>query len=164
MIINETADPAAVDLATRYGIHLSHPTQLRLFSPVRARGTRAGAEPPALRAPRRARREDAGVRAGSPDQGDSEVVAARPRRGGGLAAVDADTRGPHQDAIIEACINAFEHASDRGRSGCGTASLPTGSNSIVQDDGKGFRAGKTPEESKKNAGWGLKLIGSCRRR
>jgi len=28
----------------------------------------------------------------------------------------------------------------------------------VQDDGKGFRSGKTPEESKKNRGWGLKLI------
>jgi anti-sigma regulatory factor (Ser/Thr protein kinase) len=28
----------------------------------------------------------------------------------------------------------------------------------VQDDGKGFRTGKTPEESKKNRGWGLKLI------
>ncbi|MBP2686867.1 MAG: ATPase domain predominantly from Archaea, partial [Deltaproteobacteria bacterium] len=31
MLLSESADPAAVDLAAQYGVHLSHPSQLRLF-------------------------------------------------------------------------------------------------------------------------------------
>jgi len=53
MIINETADPAAVDLGSRYGIHLSHPTQLRLFLNLFGlEELEREPEPPARRAPR----------------------------------------------------------------------------------------------------------------
>jgi anti-sigma regulatory factor (Ser/Thr protein kinase) len=62
-------------------------------------------------------------------------------------------------AIIEACINAFEHsASESGKVRLRYLLSPDKIELFVQDDGKGFRAGKTPEESKKNRGWGLKLI------
>ena len=162
MIINGTAEAAAVDLASRYGIHLSHPTQLRLFLNL------FGLEEPE-REPEPARSPGAEApRAGKtleyelilPIKADSEVVAARvAEEVAAFAAVDADTVDRIKMAIIEACINAFEHSA----SGSGKVRLryllsPDKIELFVQDDGKGFRPGKTPEESKKNRGWGLKLI------
>jgi anti-sigma regulatory factor (Ser/Thr protein kinase) len=62
-------------------------------------------------------------------------------------------------AIIEACINAFEHsASESGKVRLRYLLSPDKIELFVQDDGKGFRSGKTADESKKNRGWGLKLI------
>ena len=76
-----------------------------------------------------------------------------------FASVNADTVDRIKMAIIEACINAFEHsASESGKVRLRYLLSPDKIELFVQDDGKGFRAGKTPEESKKNRGWGLKLI------
>jgi len=162
MLINETADPAAVDLASRYGIHLSHPTQLRLFlnlfgleelerepEPARSPGSEA---PPAGKTLE--------YELVLPIKADSEVVAARvAEEVAAFASVDADTVDRIKMAIIEACINAFEHsASESGKVRLRYLLSPDKIELFVQDDGKGFRSGKTPEESKKNRGWGLKLI------
>jgi len=162
MIIDETADPAAVDLASRYGIHLSHPTQLRLFlnlfgleelerepEPARSLGTEA------THAGRTLEYELV-----LPIKADSEVVAARvAEEVAAFASVNADTVDRIKMAIIEACINAFEHsASESGKVRLRYLLSPDKIELFVQDDGKGFRAGKTPEESKRNRGWGLKLI------
>jgi len=88
------------------------------------------------------------------------VVAARvAEEVAAFAAVDADTVDRIKMAIIEACINAFEHsASESGKVRLRYLLSPDKIELFVQDDGKGFRAGKTSEESKKNRGWGLKLI------
>jgi anti-sigma regulatory factor (Ser/Thr protein kinase) len=162
MVINETADPAAVDLATGYGIHLSHPTQLRLFlnlfgleelerdpEPVRASGAEASNAGKTLE-----------YELVLPIKADSEVVAARvAEEVATFASVDADTVDRIKMAIIEACINAFEHSSsESGKVRLRYLLSPDRIDIYVQDDGKGFRPGKTPEESKKNRGWGLKLI------
>ena len=162
MIINETTDPAAVDLASRYGIHLSHPTQLRLFLNLFGL-EELEREPEPARSP-----GPEATRAGKtleyelvlPIKADSEVVAARvAEEVAAFAAVDADTVDRIKMAIIEACINAFEHsASESGKVRLRYLLSPDKIELFVQDDGKGFRAGKTPEESKKNRGWGLKLI------
>ncbi len=162
MILDEAAEPAAVDLAARYGIHMSHPTQLRLFlnlfgleelerEPAPSRS--AGAE-----APRAAKTLE--YELVLPIKADSEVVAARvAEEVAAFAAVDADTIDRIKMAIIEACINAFEHsASESGKVRLRYLLSPDRIELFVQDDGKGFRAGKTPEEAGKNRGWGLKLI------
>ena len=162
MIINETADPDAVDLASRYGIHLSHPTQLRLFlnlfgleEPEREPES---APLPGAEAPRAGKTLE--YELVLPIKADSEVVAARvAEEVAAFASVDADTVDRIKMAIIEACINAFEHsASESGKVRLRYLLSPDKIELFVQDDGKGFRTGKTPEESKKNRGWGLKLI------
>jgi serine/threonine-protein kinase RsbW len=162
MVLDETADPAAVALASEYGIHLSHPSQLRLFlnlfgleelerEPVRPRSPGAAAERAAA---------PVEYELVLPMKADSEVVAARvAEEVAAFAAVDADTVDRIKMAIIEACINAFEHsASESGKVRLRYLLSPDKIELFVQDDGKGFRAGKTAEESKKNRGWGLKLI------
>ncbi len=162
MLLDDTADTAAVDLATRYGIHLSHPTQLRLFlnmfgleelerEPARA-PTPGGAAPGAGKTLE--------YELVLPMKAESEVVAARvAEEVAAIAAVDADTVDRIKMAIIEACINAFEHsASESGKVRLRYLLSPDKIELFVQDDGKGFQAGRSPEESKKNRGWGLKLI------
>jgi serine/threonine-protein kinase RsbW len=162
MLLDETADPAAIDLAAQYGIHLSHPTQLRLFlnlfgleeferEPEAARPQ--GAAPPRADTPLE-------YELVLPVKADSEVVAARvAEEVASFAAVDSDTVDRVKMAIIEACINAFEHsASESGKVRLRYLLSPEKIELFVQDDGKGFRAGKSPEESKRNRGWGLKLI------
>ncbi len=162
MLLNETADPAAVDLAGRYGIHLSHPTQLRLFlnlfgleelerAPEAER--HAGAHPAPTDKPLE-------YELVLPIKADSEMVAARvAEEVAAFAAVDADTVDRIKMAIIEACINAFEHsASVTGKVRLRYLLSPGKIELFVQDDGKGFQAGKAGGESKKNRGWGLKLI------
>ncbi|GAB4229146.1 MAG: hypothetical protein OHK0028_03170 [Deltaproteobacteria bacterium] len=162
MVLDESADPAAVDLASEYGIHLSHPSQLRLFlnlfgleelerEPARPRSPGTAAGRPAM---------PVEYELVLPMKADSEVVAARvAEEVAAFAAVDADTVDRIKMAIIEACINAFEHsASESGKVRLRYLLSPDKIELFVQDDGKGFRAGKTAEESKKNRGWGLKLI------
>jgi len=159
MLLDEGADAAAVALAGQYGIHLSHPTQLRLFLNLFGleelekfpEGERpAGEVPP---------RADKAVEYELviPMKADSEMVAARVAEEiAAFAAVDADTVDRVKMAIIEACINAFEHsASATGKVRLRYLLSPDRIELFVQDDGKGFQAGA---ESKKNRGWGLKLI------
>jgi serine/threonine-protein kinase RsbW len=162
MILNETTDPAAVDLASRYGIHLSHPTQLRLFLNLfgleELEREPEPARSPGPEAPLAGRTVE--YELVLPIKADSEVVAARvAEEVAAFASVDADTVDRIKMAIIEACINAFEHsASESGKVRLRYLLSPDKIELFVQDDGKGFRTGKTPEESKKNRGWGLKLI------
>ncbi len=162
MLLKEGADPAAVSLAGQYGIHLSHPTQLRLF--LNLFGLEELEKWPEAAQP-------AGGAAARPDKpieyelvlpmkADSEMVAARvAEEVAAFASVDADTVDRIKMAIIEACINAFEHsASPTGKVRLRYLLSPGRIELFVQDDGKGFQAGKTTAESKKNRGWGLKLI------
>src|SRR3990170_1972468 len=162
MLINETADPAAVDLAEQYGIHMSHPTQVRLFLNLfgleelerEPEPSRSGGAP----APRAGKPLE--YELVLPMKADSEVVAARvAEEVAAFAAVDADTVDRIKMAIIEACINAFEHsASESGKVRLRYLLSPDKIELFMQDDGRGFRTGKAAEESKKNRGWGLKLI------
>ena len=161
MLINETADTVAVDLASRYGIHLSHPTQLRLFLNLFGleeleREPEPG-RPAGVEAPRAGKTVEYELIL--PIKADSEVVAARvAEEVAAFAAVDADTVDRIKMAIIEACINAFEHsASESGKVRLRYLLSPDRIELFVQDDGKGFQSG-TAGESKKNRGWGLKLI------
>jgi serine/threonine-protein kinase RsbW len=162
MLLNEGADPAAVDLAAQYGIHLSHPTQLRLF--LNLFGLEElekwpEAAPPAAGAPARTDKPIE-YELVLPMKADSEMVAARvAEEVAAFAAVDADTVDRIKMAIIEACINAFEHsASPTGKVRLRYLLSPGRLELFVQDDGKGFQAGRPAGESKKNRGWGLKLI------
>jgi serine/threonine-protein kinase RsbW len=77
-----------------------------------------------------------------------------------FAAVAADTVDRIKMAISEACINAFEHSgSTSGKVRLRYLLAPGKIELFVQDDGKGFPSGKPlGGESKKNRGWGLKLI------
>jgi serine/threonine-protein kinase RsbW len=162
MLLDDTADTAAVDLAARYGIHLSHPTQLRLFLNLfgleELEREPAPASSPGGAAPGAGKTLE--YELVLPMKADSEVVAARvAEEVAAFAAVDADTVDRIKMAIIEACINAFEHsASESGKVRLRYLLSPDKIELFVQDDGKGFQAGKTQEESKKNRGWGLKLI------
>jgi serine/threonine-protein kinase RsbW len=90
---------------------------------------------------------------------DSEMVAARVAEAvAAFAAVDADTVDRIKMAIIEACINAFEHsASTSGKVRLRYLLSPEKLELFVQDDGKGFQP-SAAGVSKKNRGWGLKLI------
>jgi len=162
MVLDDTADPASVDLAAQYGIHLSHSTQLRLFLNLFGL-EELGGEPEGPRpAPLAASPGEKPVEYELvlPMKADSEVVAARvAEEVAAFASVDSDTVDRIKMAIIEACINAFEHsASESGKVRLRYLLSPEKIELFVQDDGKGFRAGKTSEESKKNRGWGLKLI------
>jgi serine/threonine-protein kinase RsbW len=162
MLLDDTADTAAVDLAARYGIHLSHPTQLRLFlnqfGLEELEREPAPAPSPGGAAPGAGKTLE--YELVLPMKADSEVVAARvAEEVAAFAAVDADTVDRIKMAIIEACINAFEHsASESGKVRLRYLLSPDKIELFVQDDGKGFQAGRTQEESKKNRGWGLKLI------
>jgi anti-sigma regulatory factor (Ser/Thr protein kinase) len=162
MLINESADPAALDLAQQYGTHISHPTQLRLFlnlfgleelegAPEEDR--QAGAVPP-VRAEKPVEYELV-----LPVKADSEVVAARVAESvAAFAAVDADTVDRIKIAIIEACTDAFEQsASTSGKVRLRYLLSPEKLELFVQDDGKGFQP-SAAGVSKKNRGWGLKLI------
>ncbi|MGE5247150.1 MAG: ATP-binding protein, partial [Verrucomicrobiota bacterium] len=158
MLLDEGADPAAIALAAQYGVHLSHPTQLRLFlnlfglEEMEKWPEAAPAAPAAPRADKEVEYELV-----LPMKADSEMVAARvAEEVAAFAAVDADTVDRIKMAIIEACINAFEHsASPTGKVRLRYLLSPGRLELFVQDDGKGFQAGG---ESKKNRGWGLKLI------
>ncbi len=161
MVLNESADPAAIDLAGQYGIHLSHPSQLRLFlnlfgleelEEAQEAERQGAAAPPRSEKP-------AEYELVLPMKADSEMVAARVAETvAAFAAVDADTVDRIKMAIIEACINAFEHsASTTGKVRLRYLLSPGKFELFVQDDGKGFQP-STGGESKKNRGWGLKLI------
>ncbi len=163
MLLNESADPAAIDLAGQYGIYLSHPAQIRLFLNLfgleeleRTAGEeRQESVVPPVRAERPVEYELV-----LPMKADSEMVAARVAEAvAAFASVDADTVDRIKMAVIEACINAFEHsASTSGKVRLRYLLSPGKIELYVQDDGKGFQAGKGREGPKKNRGWGLKLI------
>jgi serine/threonine-protein kinase RsbW len=94
-----------------------------------------------------------------PMKADTEVVAARvAEEVAAYASLDKDTVDRIKMALIEACINAFEHSgAESGKVRLRYVLSPDKIELFVQDEGKGFRGGSR-EESKRNRGWGLKLI------
>ena len=95
-----------------------------------------------------------------PIKADTEVVAARvAEEVAAYASLDKDTVDRIKMAIIEACINAFEHSgSTTGKVRLRYVLSPERIELFVQDDGKGFRPSKEDDESKRGRGGGLKLI------
>lgn len=161
ILFEGTADPAALDLAARYGIFLTHRSQLRLFLNLfgmeelePAPPARKASEPAAGDAPLE-------FELVLPMKADTEVVAARvAEEVAAYASLDKDTVDRIKMAIIEACINAFEHSgSESGKVHLRYVLSPERIDILVRDEGKGFRAAAGGEAPRRNRGWGLKLIG-----
>ena len=160
ILFDGAADVAVVGLADRYGIHLTHRTQMRLFLNLFGiKELEKGPEephPPEARAGERPLEFELVL----PMKADTEVVAARvAEEVAAYASLDKDTVDRIKMAIIEACINAFEHSeAETGKVRLRYVLSPERIELFVQDEGKGFRAPAEGDESKRNRGWGLKLI------
>ena len=160
ILFDGSADPDAVERVTQYDILLTHRSQMRLFLNL------FGMEE--LDIPREDRKGPAAP-AGTeplefelvlPMKADTEVVAARvAEEVAAYASLDKDTVDRVKMALIEACINAFEHSgAESGKVRLRYVLSPDKIELFVGDEGKGFRGGRRGEESKRNRGWGLKLI------
>jgi serine/threonine-protein kinase RsbW len=160
ILFDGTADPAVLERVARYDIFLTHCSQMRLFLnlfgmeeldiDIDARKppeTPPGAEPLEFELT-------------LPMKADTEVVAARvAEEVAAYASLDKDTVDRVKMAIIEACINAFEHSgAESGKVRLRYILSPEKIELFVQDEGKGFRGGRPAAEPKRNRGWGLKLI------
>jgi serine/threonine-protein kinase RsbW len=160
ILFDGAADSAVVELASRNGIHLTHRTQMRLFLHLFGVEDRE-MEQEARRLPEPAAGEPPiEFELVLPMKADTEVVAARvAEEVAAYASLDKDTVDRIKMAIIEACINAFEHSgSATGKVRLRYVLSPERIELFVQDDGKGFRPSKGDDESKRSRGWGLKLI------
>jgi len=160
VLFEGAVDPGALELAGRFGIHLTHGSQVRLFLNLfgmdeieRDLPPRAAPEAPAAAQPLE-------FELVLPIKAETEVVAARvAEEVAAYASLDKDTVDRIKMAIIEACINAFEHSgAESGKVRLRYILSPRKIELFVQDDGKGFRAGKKGTEPRRNRGWGLKLI------
>lgn len=152
-------DPAALELSSQYDILLTHRSQMRIFLNLFGMeeiGLEAETHKPAETPPGPEPLEFELV---LPMKADTEVVAARvAEEVAAYASLDKDTVDRIKMALIEACINAFEHSgSESGKVRLRYVLSPEKIELFVQDEGKGFRGGRT-EESRRNRGWGLKLI------
>ena len=152
-------DPAALELAARYDIFLTHRSQMRIFLnlfgmeeiDLQAEDRKPAEAPPGA--------EPLEFELVLPMKADTEVVAARvAEEVASYASLDKDAVDRIKMALIEACINAFEHSgAESGKVRLRYVLSPEKIELFVQDEGKGFRGGRT-EESRRNRGWGLKLI------
>lgn len=160
ILFDGTADPDALERAAQYDIFLTHRSQMRLFLNLfgmeeldvpseerKASPAPAGAEPLEFELV-------------LPMKADTEVVAARvAEEVAAYASLDKDTVDRVKMALIEACINAFEHSgAQSGKVRLRYILSPDKIELFVEDEGKGFRGARAGEESKRNRGWGLKLI------
>ncbi|MBI5418766.1 MAG: ATP-binding protein [Deltaproteobacteria bacterium] len=160
ILFEGSVDPAAVDRVAQHDIYLTHRSQMRLFLNLFdmeeiAFGPEAqktvevpqGSEPLEFELV-------------LPMKADTEVVAARVAEEiAAYASLDKDTVDRIKMALIEACINAFEHSgAESGKVRLRYILSPEKIELYVQDEGKGFRGGGPAEEPKRNRGWGLKLI------
>jgi serine/threonine-protein kinase RsbW len=160
ILFEGAVDPAVLERVDRYGILLTHRSQMRLFLNlfgmeelgVPAEERRTGEPPPGA--------EPLEFELVLPMKADTEVVAARvAEEVAAYASLDKDTVDRIKMALIEACINAFEHSgAQSGKVRLRYVLSPEKIELFVQDEGKGFRGGGGGEESKRNRGWGLKLI------
>ena len=160
IIFDGAADSTVMEMVSRYGIHLTHQTQMRLFLNLfgmeeleTVREEKRPSEP-------RGEEKPLEFELVLPIKADTEVVAARvAEEVAAYASLDKDTVDRIKMAIIEACINAFEHSgSTTGKVRLRYVLSPERIELFVQDDGKGFRPSKGDDESKRGRGWGLKLI------
>jgi serine/threonine-protein kinase RsbW len=160
ILFDGAADPVIVELSDRYGIYLTHRTQMRfflnLFGMQELEKGKEEKPPPETRADEKPLEFELVL----PIKADTEIVAARvAEEVAAYAAVDKDTVDRIKMAIIEACINAFEHSgSEAGKVRLRYILSPERIELFVQDEGKGFRPSSAGDESKRNRGWGLKLI------
>jgi len=160
ILFEGTADAAAMERAAQHDILLTHRSQMRLFlnmfgmeelemAPEERKGSESpqGAEPLEFELV-------------LPMKADTEVVAARvAEEVAAYASLDKDTVDRLKMALIEACINAFEHSgAESGKVRLRYVLSPEKIELFVQDEGKGFRGARAGGESKRNRGWGLKLI------
>ncbi len=160
ILFEGTAEAPVVELAERYGIHLTHRTQMRLFLNLFGmQELEKGKEEKPPREPR-ADEKPLEFELVLPMKADTEVVAARvAEEVAAYASLDKDTVDRVKMAIIEACINAFEHSgSETGKVRLRYVISPDRIELFVQDEGKGFRPSKAEGDGKRNRGWGLKLI------
>lgn len=157
ILFEGSADPDALERVAQHDIFLTHRSQMRLFLNLFGMEEidvpREELKPPA--AP--AGPESLEFELVLPMKADTEVVAARvAEEVAAYASLDKDTVDRVKMALIEACINAFEHSgAESGKVRLRYVLSPDKIELFVQDEGKGFRGG---EESKRNRGWGLKLI------
>ena len=160
ILFEGAADPSVVDLTARYGIHLTHRTQMRLFLNLfgmeELEKGQEETRPPEPRGGEKPLEFELVL----PMKADTEVVAARvAEEVAAYASLDKDTVDRIKMAIIEACINAFEHSgSQTGKVRLRYILSPEQIELFVQDDGKGFRPSKGDDDAKRHRGWGLKLI------
>ncbi len=173
LLFGETADPAAVELAAASGIHLTHRSQLRLFlnlfgmdeaklpadPPVEPASSRFSGTVPSF---------DVGVQAPAdstestrvlPTKADTERVASRlVEEIAGSASLDTDSIDRLKMAIIEACINVFEHCAPEAAGVRLRCILSNGKIEIfVGEEGHAGKPGKvTPTGG--NHGRGLELM------
>jgi len=160
ILFEGSVDLAALERAAQYDVFLTHRSQMRLFLNLfgveeldltqeerKAPETPPGAEPLEFELV-------------LPMKADTEIVAARvAEEVAAYASLDKDTVDRIKMALIEACINAFEHSgAESGKVRLRYILSPEKIELFVQDEGKGFRGGRGAEESKRNRGWGLKLI------
>jgi serine/threonine-protein kinase RsbW len=172
LLFGEHVEPGAVELAAASGILLTHQSQLRLFLNLfgmdesRQPGASAPPNPPQPAAtpagppPRQGASDDTvEFTLVLPMKADTEIVAARVvEEVAGWASLDADAIDRLKMAIIEACINAFEHSgSESGRVQLRYILSPSKIEIFVQDEGKGFRPGAS-RAAGNHRGWGLKLM------
>lgn len=160
ILFEGAVDAGALELAARFGIQLTHGSQVRLFLNLfgmdeieQTLPPRAAPESPAATRPLE-------FELVLPIKAETEVVAARvAEEVAAYASLDKDTVDRVKMAIIEACINAFEHSgTESGKVRLRYILSPGKIELFVQDDGKGFRAGSRESEPRRNRGWGLKLI------
>ena len=160
ILFEGSVEPAALEAAARFGIHLTHGSQVRLFLNVFGMEEieRTPPRPPAPEPPAQDRPLE--FELVLPIKAETEVVAARvAEEVAGYASLDKDSVDRVKMAIIEACINAFEHGGvESGKVRLRYILSPGKIEIFVQDEGKGFRPDRKESESRRNRGWGLKLI------
>ncbi len=147
LLFGEAVEPGAIELAAAFGIHLTHRSQLRLFLNLfgmeeTQQPSGPSAPPESSRFPARSPASDAvEFTLVLPKKADTEMVAGRVAEEiAGWALLDVDAIARLKMAIIEACINTFEH----GVSGSGRVQIrylfsPGKIEIFVRDDGNGFR-------------------------
>jgi serine/threonine-protein kinase RsbW len=160
ILFEGAVDPAALEQVARYDIFLTHRSQMRLFLNLfgmEELDLEADVRKPAEMPPGTEPLEFELV---LPMKAATEIVAARvAAEVAAYASLDKDTVDRVKMALIEACINAFEHSgAESGKVRLRYVLSPEKIELFVQDEGKGFRGGRAGEESKRNRGWGLKLI------
>jgi len=160
ILFEGSVDPAVLTRVAQYDVFLSHRSQMRIFLNLfgveeldLATEARRPSEVPAGTGPLE-------FELVLPMKADTEVVAARvAEEVAAYASIDKDTVDRIKMALIEACINAFEHSGAvSGKVRLRYILSPEKIELFVQDEGKGFRGERPGEESKRNRGWGLKLI------
>ena len=152
-------DPAALELSSRYDILLTHRSQMRIFLNLFGMDE-IGVQAEERKPPETPKGpEPLEFELVLPMKADTEVVAARvAEEVASYASLDKDSVDRIKMALIEACINAFEHSgAESGKVRLRYVLSPDKIELYVQDEGKGFRGGRT-DESRRNRGWGLKLI------